>query len=93
MVPTTQPFFVTVIIFIQGFQAFCPFKVSEFFTSYISLILLAVMFIGCQIYYKCRFIWKLEDIDIDSDRREIEAIIWEDDEPKNLWEKFWAAVA
>ena len=86
-------FFVTVIIFIQGFQAFCPFKVSEFFTSYISLILLAVMFIGCQIYYKCRFIWKLEDIDIDSDRREIEAIIWEDDEPKNLWEKFWAAVA
>ncbi|CAI4774682.1 CBM_collapsed_G0047450.mRNA.1.CDS.1 [Saccharomyces cerevisiae] len=86
-------FFVTVIIFIQGFQAFCPFKVSEFFTSYISLILLAVVFIGCQIYYKCRFIWKLEDIDIDSDRREIEAIIWEDDEPKNLWEKFWAAVA
>lgn len=57
------------------------------------MILLAVVFIGCQIYYKCRFIWKLEDIDIDSDRREIEAIIWEDDEPKNLWEKFWAAVA
>ncbi|EDO19097.1 hypothetical protein Kpol_2000p64 [Vanderwaltozyma polyspora DSM 70294] len=87
-------FFVTVIIFIQGFQAFTPkFDVSTFFTSYISLILLAVLFSGCQLYYRCRFIWKVEDIDIDSDRREIEAIIWEEDEPKNLWEKFWAWVA
>ena len=87
-------FFVTVIIFIQGFQAFAPkFDVSEFFTAYISLILLVVLFAGCQLYYRCRFLWKLEDIDIDSDRREIDAIVWEDDEPQNLWEKFWAAVA
>lgn len=87
-------FFVTVIIFIQGFQAFSPvFDVATFFTDYISLILLVVLFTGCQIYYRCRFLWKLEDIDIDSDRREIDNIIWEEDEPKNLWEKFWAAAA
>lgn len=87
-------FFVTVIIFIQGFQAFSPhFDVSSFFTSYISLMLLGVLFIGAQLFYKCRFIWKLEDVDIDSDRRELEAIVWEEDEPKNLWEKFWAAAA
>lgn len=87
-------FFVTVIIFIQGFQAFSPhFDVTAFFTAYISLIILAVLFIGCQIYYRCRFFWKLEDIDIDTDRREIEEVIWEDDEPKTYWDKFWAAVA
>ncbi|CCE62116.1 hypothetical protein TPHA_0B04470 [Tetrapisispora phaffii CBS 4417] len=86
-------FFVFVIIFIQGFEAFTPWDTTTFFTSYISLILLVVVFIGCQLYYRCRFLLKVEDIDIDTDRREIEAIIWEDDEPKNLWEKFWAWVA
>ena len=84
---------VIIIIFVQGFQAFCPFKVADFFTSYISLIIMAVVYAICQIYYKCRFIWKVEDIDIDTDRREIDAVVWEDDEPKNLWEKFWSAVA
>ncbi|AAS54039.2 AFR667Cp [Eremothecium gossypii ATCC 10895] len=87
-------FFVTVIIFIQGYTAFTPkFDVTTFFTSYISLFLMLLVFIGCQIYYKCRFLWAVEDIDIDSDRREIDAIVWEEDEPKNIWDKFWSAVA
>ena len=65
-------FFVGLIVFIQGFTAFAPrFDVSEFFTAYISLILLVVLFILCQLYYRCRFLTKIEDIDIDSDRREI----------------------
>ncbi|KAM3161458.1 Lysine-specific permease [Lachancea thermotolerans] len=87
-------FWVTVIIFVQGFQAFSPhFKVTEFFTSYISLMLLAVVFCGAQLFYRCRFFNRLEDIDIDSDRREADALIWEDDEPTTLWGKFWTAVA
>ena len=87
-------FFVGLIIFIQGFTAFTPhFDVTLFFTGYISLMLLAILYIGAQLYYRGRFLWKVEDIDIDSDRREIEAIIWEEDEPKNLWEKFWVWVA
>ncbi|AMD19546.1 HCL605Wp [Eremothecium sinecaudum] len=87
-------FFVTFIIFIQGYTAFSPsFDVTSFFTSYISLMLLAVVFSISQIYYKCRFLWKLEDIDIDSDRREIDAVVWEESEPKNIWDKFWLAVA
>ncbi|SCV03118.1 LANO_0G02256g1_1 [Lachancea nothofagi CBS 11611] len=87
-------FWVFVIIFVQGFQAFTPtFDVAAFFTNYISLMLLAVVFIGAQIFYRCRFINRLEDIDIDSDRREIDALIWEDDEPTTLWGKFWTAVA
>ncbi|QLL31242.1 hypothetical protein HG536_0B01030 [Torulaspora globosa] len=87
-------FFVTIIIFIQGFQSFAPkFNVSGFFTAYISLIVLAVIFVGCQLYYRCRFLTKIEEVDIDSDRREIECIIWEEEEPKTWWDKFWAAVA
>lgn len=87
-------FFVTVIIFIQGFQAFSPkFDVSGFFTAYISLILLAVLFTGCQLFYKCRFLTRVEDLDIDSDRREIDCVIWEEEDPKTWWGKFWAAVA
>ncbi|QLQ78755.1 hypothetical protein HG537_0B01040 [Torulaspora globosa] len=87
-------FFVTIIIFIQGFQSFSPtFNVSGFFTAYISLIILAIIFIGCQLYYRCRFLTKIEELDIDSDRREIECVIWEEEEPKTWWDKFWAAVA
>ncbi|KAL6942746.1 lysine permease [Hanseniaspora osmophila] len=87
--------FLTLIIFIQGFQAFTPkFNVSDFFAAYISLIFFAVAYIGAQIYYKCKFMWAVEQIDIDSDRREIDATIWEEDKvPKNLWEKFWNQVA
>ncbi|AQZ14093.1 LYP1 (YNL268W) [Zygosaccharomyces parabailii] len=87
-------FFVLIIIFIQGFQAFSPvFTVKEFFTSYISLIIFAVLYLGCQLYYRCRIFYRVQDIDIDSDRKEVEAYVWEEEEPKNLWEKFWAAVA
>ncbi|SCU96703.1 LADA_0H02300g1_1 [Lachancea dasiensis] len=87
-------FWVFVIIFVQGFQAFSPsFDVSAFFTGYISLILLVVVYLGAQLYYRCRFLTRLEDIDIDSDRREIESVIWEDDELNNIWDKFWAAIA
>ncbi|CEP64351.1 lysine permease LALA0_S11e02124g [Lachancea lanzarotensis] len=87
-------FWVAVVIFVQGFQAFSPkTTASGFFTSYISLILLVVVFIGAQIYYRCRFLTRVEDIDIDSDRREIDALIWEEEEPTTLWGKFWTAVA
>ncbi|ODQ61459.1 hypothetical protein WICANDRAFT_28688 [Wickerhamomyces anomalus NRRL Y-366-8] len=88
-------FFIIVIIFINGFDAFVGgFNVTSFFTAYISVILFAVLWLFFQfVYFRGRLFVKLEDVDIDTDRREIDAIVWEDDAPKNLWEKFWVAVA
>jgi len=88
-------FFITVIILINGFDAFIGgFSVSAFFTAYISVILFVVLWIFFQfIWFRGRLFHRIEDVDIDSDRREIDAIVWEEEPPKNLWEKFWIAVA
>ena len=87
-------FFLGVIIIIQGFTAFAPkFKVSDFFTAYISVMLFFVFWIGFQIWFRGPLFIKTEDIDLDTDRREIDDVVWEEQKPRNLWEKFWAAIA
>ncbi|CAR23878.1 amino acid permease [Lachancea thermotolerans CBS 6340] len=87
-------FFILLIIIIQGFTAFAPkFNVSNFFAAYVSVFLFIAVWVIFQVIFKSRLIHKVEDVDIDSDRREIEAEVWEDDEPTNLWGKFWAAMA
>ncbi|SCW03070.1 LAFE_0G02278g1_1 [Lachancea fermentati] len=86
-------FFIAVIIIIQGFTAFCPFNVSNFFAAYISVILFFVIWIGFQIFFRGPILVDIKDIDLDTDRTEIDNIIWEEEEPKNLWEKFWVAIA
>ncbi|CCH43788.1 Arginine permease [Wickerhamomyces ciferrii] len=88
-------FFVIVIIFINGFPAFIGgFHVEDFFTAYVSVILFVALWMFFQfIFFRGPLLLKTEDVDIDTDRREIDAIVWEDEPPKNLWEKFWAYVA
>ncbi|ODQ80245.1 hypothetical protein BABINDRAFT_35848 [Babjeviella inositovora NRRL Y-12698] len=82
-----------IIIFIQGYGSFFGFNASNFFTAYISLILAVVLWIAFQIWFRCPLLLSLDQIDIDTGRREADNIIWEDDVPKNLWEKFWDIVA
>ncbi|CEP60001.1 amino acid permease LALA0_S01e00760g [Lachancea lanzarotensis] len=87
-------FFVGLIIIIQGFTAFAPsFNVSDFFAAYISVILFFAVWAIFQCIFRCRFIHRVENVDIDSDRRDIDAVEWEDDTPTTLWGKFWAAAA
>ncbi|KAH3681731.1 hypothetical protein WICPIJ_007333 [Wickerhamomyces pijperi] len=86
-------FFVFIIIFIQGYEVFFNFNVSDFFTAYISVILMVVFWLIAQLCYREVLLLPLDKIDIDSDRREIDDIVWEEEEPKNLWEKFWAFIA
>lgn len=87
-------FFITVIIIIQGFTAFAPhFNVSDFFAAYISVFLFFIVWAIFQTIYRTKLFRTLDEVDIDSDRRDIDVIIWEEEEPKNLWEKFWAVAA
>ncbi|KAL6929192.1 hypothetical protein ACO0SA_002532 [Hanseniaspora valbyensis] len=91
-------FFLTIIIFVQGFQAFSPkFNVSDFFAAYISMIVWAVAYIGSQLYYRCKLWLSVDEIDIDSDRRAIDETVWEEDEKprydtKNRIMKFFYSV-
>ncbi|KAL3230452.1 Arginine permease CAN1 [Nakaseomyces bracarensis] len=87
-------FFMVIIILIQGFTSFAPkFNGSDFVAAYISIGLFIVFWVVFQIYFRCRLLWKIEDVDIDTDRREIEAVVWDDDTPKTFWDKFWNVVA
>ena len=87
-------FFMTIIIIIQGFTAFAPiFSGQDFAAAYISVFLFIFLWILFQLWFRCRLIHKIEDVDIDTDRRDIEAVLWEDPEPKTFWDKFWAVVA
>lgn len=88
-------FFITLIIIINGYEAFVGgFHVEDFFVAYISVILFAVLYIFFQfIWFRGALYVPIDEVDIDTDRREIDAIVWEEEAPKNLWEKFWAIVA
>jgi len=87
-------FFNVLIILTQGFTAFIPWNTKNFFIAYISLILFLVLLVG----YKAVF-WRsksksglvpLCEVDLDTGRREVDALIFDEPDPTNVWEKFWA---
>lgn len=93
---------ILILVFIQGFEAFFDIDPSSFFTAYISNIFFAALWIffhfffngfGKKTFTKAAFLIPIEECDIDTGVREIDDIVWEDDEPKNLWEKFWNIVS
>lgn len=87
-------FFITLIIIIQGFTSLAPtFNVSNFFAAYISVFMFLVIWAVFQCWYRTRIIHRIEHVDIDSDRREVDAQQWDNTEPTTLWGKFWAAMA
>ncbi|KAG0679969.1 arginine transporter Can1, partial [Kluyveromyces marxianus] len=75
---------------------FMPFG-AYYAAFFIGLIIIIQGFTAFAPSFDCIYRGKLyrslDEVDIDTDRRDIDAIIWEDDEPKNLWEKFWAVAA
>lgn len=85
--------FVTLIIIFQGYAVFFSFTVADFFAAYISVMIMMALWLICQLVIKGPLLLSLDDVDIDTDRREIDAIIWDDEVPKNLWEKVWLYLA
>jgi amino acid transporter len=82
-------FFNVLIILTQGFTAFMPWSTQGFFVAYISLILFAVLWIGHKVVTRSKFV-KPEEADLDTGRKEVDAIVFVEDVPTNMWEKFWA---
>ncbi|KAG9994163.1 putative amino acid permease, partial [Aureobasidium melanogenum] len=81
-------FFWILIIFTQGFTAFIPWNTSNFFIAYISLILFVVLYVGHKAIFRPRFVRPAE-ADIDSGRKEIDELVFEEPVPTTLWGKFW----
>lgn len=84
-------FFNVLICLTQGFTAFMPFDVSEFFIAYVSLILFVVLFVGHKLICRTSVV-KPEDADVSTGCIDYDDTIWEADVPTTLWGKFWAWV-
>ncbi|KAF4552525.1 Amino acid permease-like protein 25 [Elsinoe fawcettii] len=91
-----QPFFSwygvvfnILIILTQGFEVFVSWSTSDFFVYYISLILFVVLYVGHKAVYRKPFV-KAAEADLDSGRREIDEMVWEEKVPTTIWGKFWA---
>ncbi|KAG2733453.1 hypothetical protein G9P44_002978 [Scheffersomyces stipitis] len=91
-----------ILVFVQGFQCFFDFTATGFFTAYVSLILFVVCFIvfhfvfngfGRKSFEWSSFLVPLDECDIDTGVREIEEMEWEENEPTNIWQKFWSWVS
>lgn len=87
-------FFILLIIIINGYEAFVGgFDVSAFFTAYISVILFVVVYIFFQfIWFRGPLLLSMDDVDIDTDRREIDNMVWDEVVPTTFWGKVWARV-
>ncbi|KAG7665643.1 uncharacterized protein J8A68_000849 [[Candida] subhashii] len=91
-----------ILVFIQGFSVFWDVTASGFFTAYISVILFVVTWVffhflfngfGKKAWSWSSFLIPLDECDIDTGVREIDEMEFEDNEPKNLWQKFWEFMA
>ncbi|KAL1303753.1 hypothetical protein AAFC00_007095 [Neodothiora populina] len=82
-------FFNVIIILTQGFTAFIPWDTSSFFIAYVSLILFVVLYLGHKIVFRTKLV-NPKDADLDSGRREIDEMHFEEKEPTTAWGKFWA---
>lgn len=71
--------FCVIITLTQGFTAFVPWNVEEFFVAYISLILFAVLYLGHKALNPSGFI-NAADADILTGK-------YHDDEPAETWEE------
>ena len=82
-------FFTILITLTQGFTAWIPkFDVTEFFISYLSLILFAVLYIGHKVIFRQPFVKPLE-ADIDTGRVALENETWETNMPTTWYGKAW----
>ncbi|KAF2761959.1 amino acid permease [Pseudovirgaria hyperparasitica] len=66
-------FFNVLIILTQGFTAFIPFSVTDFFVAYVSLLLFVALWVGHKLVCRTAFV-RAAEADLDSGRREIDEL-------------------
>ncbi|KAF5368348.1 hypothetical protein D9758_002428 [Tetrapyrgos nigripes] len=79
-----------VICFFSGWSVFLKGKwdTATFVTNYLPLILFPILYIGSKIYYKDP-VKRPASMDFVTDIKEIEAMHWPEEIPRNKFEAFW----
>ena len=78
--------FNVLIILTQGFTAFIPWNTTGFFVAYVSLILFVMSFVGHKLVFRTKSI-RPEEADLDTGRKEVDEIVYEERLPTNAWER------
>ncbi|KAF8628718.1 hypothetical protein AX17_005940 [Amanita inopinata Kibby_2008] len=73
-------------ILINGFEVFFKFNVSDFFTSYINIVIFFGLYIGWKIYKRTSF-WKVEEMDFVTGIPSVEETEMPEVPPKNILER------
>ncbi|KAF2445971.1 histidine permease [Karstenula rhodostoma CBS 690.94] len=85
--------FCVIITLTQGFTAFVPWNVEDFFIAYVSLILFAVMYIGHKISTRSKFITSAEaDIITGKFQSDGETAEYWDESSRSMWTKGFNAI-
>ena len=80
--------FMILIILTQGFTSFLPWSASDFFIAYISVILFVVLYVGHKIIKKTRFVDPAM-VDLDTGRKEVDDMVFQEVVPSTLMGRFW----
>jgi amino acid transporter len=75
--------FNVLIVITQGFTAFLPWNVTDFFVDYISLILFVLLYAGHKIWTKSSYVRSV-DADLLTGNLASDETVWNDDKPKTL---------
>ncbi|GMG29803.1 unnamed protein product [Ambrosiozyma monospora] len=80
------------LVIVAGFVVYldAPFSWAQFITSYGSLMMFFLCYFGYKVFRRTR-VHRLDQLDLDSGRREIDRIIWEDE--KNYVSNFKEIIA
>ncbi|KAF5576975.1 amino acid transporter AAT family [Fusarium pseudocircinatum] len=88
-------FFLIIIVF-NGFAVFFPgnWDVYNFVTAYVGIPIFLVLLFGFKLLKRTHWLPSSER-DLYTGKAEIDALdeIWEDDKPKNFWQKIWNWIA
>ncbi|KAF8855414.1 putative arginine permease [Acephala macrosclerotiorum] len=87
-------FFNILIILTQGFTAFIPWSVKDFFINYVSVILFVVLYLGHKLVRRTSFVKSVEADITTGCLEEAEATeSYSIEAPTTFWGKFWAWMA
>ncbi|KKK22137.1 hypothetical protein P175DRAFT_0537614 [Aspergillus ochraceoroseus IBT 24754] len=90
-------FLVTLLTITNGYAVFFPgrFSASDFLVSYIGIAIFVVLYVGHKIWYRTPWMIKVSEIDIFSNKEEIDRLCENDleREPRNWLERVWWWVA
>lgn len=68
------------LFLLSGFSSFVLWNTTDFIVDYLSLLILFVLYIAYQVIMKPKVFWNIEDIDLDTGRKELDRQIWKENQ-------------